>query len=39
MLLSCILQWCMLEVGCFFVSSESAIVDFIKCILDIEQVL
>ena len=39
MLLSCILQWCMLEVGCFFVSSEFAIVDFIKHILDIEQVL
>ena len=39
MLLSCILQWYMLEVGCFFVSSEFAIVDFIKRILDIEQVL
>jgi hypothetical protein len=38
-LLSCILQWCMLEVSCFFVSSEFAIVDFIKRILDIEQVL
>ena len=39
MLLSCILQWCMLEVSCFFVSSEFAIVDFIKRILDTEQVL
>ena len=39
MLLSCILQWCMLEVNYFFVSSEFAIVDFIKRILDIEQVL
>jgi len=29
----------MLEVGCFFVSSEFAIVNFIKRILDIEQVL
>jgi len=29
----------MLEVSCFFVSSEFAIVDFIKSILDIEQVL
>ncbi len=29
MLLSCILQWCVLEVGCFFVSSEFAIVEYI----------
>jgi hypothetical protein len=29
----------MLEVSCFFVSSEFAIVDFIKRILDTEQVL
>lgn len=39
MLLSCILQMVHVRGQLFFVSSEFAIVDFIKRILDIEQVL
>ena len=39
MLLSCILQMVYVRGQLFFVSSEFAIVNFIKRILDIEQVL